>query len=77
MDQKRWEKVVDLYHAASQREPALRSTFLANACKGDDGLRSEVESLLRQDLSEGDLLERIAEDNRNWSPASKLNSRPR
>src|SRR5215510_2838839 len=75
MDQKRWEKIIDLYHAASEREPAVRSTFLANACKGDDGLRSEVESLLRQDLSKGDMLERIVEDNRNWSPAAKLNSR--
>jgi len=37
-------------------------------------LRGEVESLLRQDLSEGDMLERIAEDNQNWNPAAKLNS---
>src|SRR5262245_25112824 len=75
MDQKRWEKIIDLYHAASEREPAVRSTFLANACEGDDELRREVESLLRQDLSDGDMLERIVEDNRNWSPAAKLDSR--
>ena len=76
MDRTRWEKVIELYHAASELEPAQRSAFLADACTGDDGLRSEVESLLRQDASEGDMLERIAEDNRNWSPAAKLNSRP-
>ena len=76
MDRARWEKVIELYHAASEREPARRSAFLANACAGDAELRTEVESLLRQDLSEGDVLERIAEDNRNWSPAAKLDSRP-
>src|SRR5262245_61131000 len=76
MDPARWEKVIELYHAASEREPARRKAFLANACEGDDGLRSEVESLLRQDASEGDMLERIAEDNRNWSKAAKLDSRP-
>src|SRR5262245_11047995 len=76
MDSTRWEKVIELYHAASEREPARRSAFLANACDGDDALRSEVESLLRQDLSKGDMLERIVEDNRNWSPVAKLDSRP-
>jgi serine/threonine-protein kinase len=74
MDAERWEKVIELYHAASERDPALRGAFLANACEGDAGLRSEVESLLRQDLSEGDMLERVAEDNRIWSPVAKLNS---
>ena len=76
MDRARWEKIIELYHAASEREPSQRGTFLANACEGDDALRSEVESLLRQDLSEGDMLERIAEDHRNGSPAAKLNSPP-
>src|SRR5262245_11554155 len=76
MDRARWEKVIELYHAASEHGPARRSAFLADACEGDDELRSEVESLLRQDLSEGDMLERIAEDNRDWSPAAKLDSRP-
>ena len=74
MDPARWEKVIELYHAASGREPALRSAFLANACEGDDGLRKELESLLRQDLSEGDMLERIAADNRIWSPVANLKS---
>jgi len=76
LDPARWEKVIALYHAASEHEPAQRSTFLVNACEGDNVLRSEVESLLRQDVSEGDMLERIAGENRNWSPAAKLDSRP-
>ena len=75
MDRARWEKVIEVYHAASEREPVRRSAFLTDACEGDDELRSEVESLLRQDLSQGDMLERIAEDSRKWSPAAKLDSR--
>ena len=68
MDRARWEKVTELYHAASELDPGRRSVFLADACKSDDQLRREVESLLRQGAAEGDMLEWIAEENRKWSP---------
>jgi eukaryotic-like serine/threonine-protein kinase len=74
MDPAQWEKVIELYHAASVREAALRDAFLTDASKGDDALRREVESLLRQDLSAGDMLERIAKDNRIASPITDLKS---
>jgi len=44
-----WQKVDDIYHAALERGPEARSTFLDNACAGDAQLRGEVESLLEFD----------------------------
>ena len=52
----RWRQVEELYHAASQREESQREAFLKEACKGDRDLKSEVESLLRQESSSVDLL---------------------
>jgi eukaryotic-like serine/threonine-protein kinase len=41
-----WEQVDQLFHAALKIEPSERTTFLAEACAGDESLRREVESLL-------------------------------
>src|SRR5262249_26737102 len=41
-----WPKVEELFHAALQREAAEREAFLAEACRGDEGLLREVLSLL-------------------------------
>ena len=38
--------MVDLFHAALERDPAERDAFLEAQCGGDRALRSEVESLL-------------------------------
>lgn len=46
MKPERWQQVEQLYHAALQRDENERAAFLADACKGDDALRREVESLL-------------------------------
>ena len=46
MKPERWQKVEEIYHAAPEREPAQRATFLNEACAGDEALRREVESLL-------------------------------
>ena len=43
----RWATIERLYHAAIERTPAERHTFLEEACRGDEALRSEIESLLR------------------------------
>ena len=58
----RWEQVADLYHAAREREPGARAAFLDAACNGDDALRREVESLLKQDVSGDGLLESVHHD---------------
>lgn len=49
MRPERWRQVEELYHAASEREPGDRGAFLQQACQGDHELKSEVESLLRQE----------------------------
>jgi len=42
----RWQKVEELFHAVLELEPNAREAFLAEACNGDDELRSDVESLV-------------------------------
>ncbi len=42
----RWQQIEQLYHAALTRGGEERTTFLAEACAGNEGLRREVESLL-------------------------------
>jgi hypothetical protein len=52
-----WEEVEKLYNAALEREPAMRSAFLAEAAAGNDSLRAEVESLLAHREERGEFLE--------------------
>ena len=47
MKDKRWQEVERIYHLTLEREASERSTFLVQACAGDETLRREVESLLR------------------------------
>jgi WD40 repeat protein/tRNA A-37 threonylcarbamoyl transferase component Bud32 len=46
MDPQRWTRIESLYHAALEKEPSERSSYLAEACGGDSDLRHEVETLL-------------------------------
>ncbi len=46
MTPERWEKIDDLLQSALRRDPRERARFLEEACKGDDELRREVESLI-------------------------------
>jgi len=46
MDQERWRRIEELFHAALEREPDARSAFLDVACGGDTDLRRQVEGLL-------------------------------
>jgi Tol biopolymer transport system component len=57
MDQERWLRVNDLFHAALDREPGERSAFLDIGCRGDDGLRHEVELLLADEKEAVSFLE--------------------
>jgi tetratricopeptide (TPR) repeat protein/tRNA A-37 threonylcarbamoyl transferase component Bud32 len=56
MTNERWQRVDELYHAALEREGTERAAFLETACKGDDALRREVESLLASDDDAGSFL---------------------
>ena len=47
----RWQKIASIYELVVERDAVERDAFLADACAGDDALRREVESLLRQDAA--------------------------
>ncbi len=49
INKERWEQVENIYHAVLERDPAVRTAFLEEACAGDDDLRNEVDSLLKFD----------------------------
>jgi serine/threonine-protein kinase len=44
-----WHKIVELADAASALQKTRRAAFLEDACRGNDSLRKEVESLLAAD----------------------------
>jgi eukaryotic-like serine/threonine-protein kinase len=60
MDPERWQRVDSLYHQAAARTGDDRTTFLDEACDGDDALRRELESLLAHDDPAGSFLEEAA-----------------
>ena len=56
MDPQRWQQIDAIFSSALERPPAERGAFLDEACRGDEGLRREVESLLAHDQA-GSLME--------------------
>jgi len=66
MDGPRWKQVEALYNAALEREPHSREGFLRESCQ-DEELRSEVLSLLAQDVSCEGMLDRPV-----WQAAPNL-----
>ena len=72
MDRDRWEKIGQIYEQVCEQPPTDRNAFLADACHGDEELRLELESLLRQRASQDGPIERVAEHVRTaWvCPAS-------
>ncbi len=46
MNLDRWRRIEDLRNAARKLEPEQRRAFLAEACTGDEELRSEIDALL-------------------------------
>src|SRR5215470_2543707 len=49
MTPERWRRIKHLYYTALERDANEREAFLAEACAGNEALRSDVESLLRCD----------------------------
>jgi len=62
MNTERWRQVEGLYSLARQREPAERSAFLNEACRGDGDQRREVESLLASEQCPSTQLDRAVWD---------------
>ena len=57
MNQDRWRRAEDLFHAALERPPETRRAFLDEACAGDSELRRQLETLVLQDERAGSFLE--------------------
>lgn len=57
MTPERWEKLKGLCNSALEREPGERSSFLAKACIGDEGLRRDAESMIARATLRGGVLD--------------------
>src|SRR6185295_7656001 len=68
----RRQQVEQLFHAALDREPAERDTFLSQACRTDPELRAEVESLISAHEQPGSFLDSPAYDPIFDTPAESL-----
>jgi len=53
----RWQEIESLYHSARERNPEERLAYLESACRGDETLLREVESLLANDDLAAEFLE--------------------
>jgi len=53
----RLRQIQELYHSAREREPGQRTAFLTGACKDDEDLLREVESLLAADPTDACFLD--------------------
>jgi hypothetical protein len=60
MTRERYQRVVELFQAASERSAIARPAFLAEACWRDDDLRREVEAMLAADAHSGGFLSKPA-----------------
>ena len=57
MTSERWHQIEKLFHSALERPSGERAGFLSHECLGDEGLRKEVESLLRAHERDGSFLD--------------------
>lgn len=60
MDQERWRRAEELFHAALDRATEERKAFLDAACGGDHELRRQVEVLVSKDEHAGSIWEKPA-----------------
>lgn len=58
MDQERWRRVEELFHAALELGPEAREAFLSEACNHDTEALRHVQLLLAKDEQAGSFLER-------------------
>jgi eukaryotic-like serine/threonine-protein kinase len=62
VETERWQQIDRLYHSALEQAGNRRAAFLAEACRGDESLQAEVESLLAQEQDDKGFLESPALD---------------
>ncbi len=53
----RWQKVEEIFYAAIERDSTLRQAFLDEACRGDEELRAEVDSLIAAHERPGEFID--------------------
>ena len=66
----RWNLIEEIFQNAVERPESERSNYLKKACEGDEGLRSEVESLLASDSGANTVQNLIAGDIKDLEQAS-------
>ena len=62
MHPERWQQIDQLFHSALAREPNDRAVFIAEACAGDESLRSEIEALISSHEQAESFIETSASD---------------
>ena len=62
MEAERWHRIAEIYDAVCDLPVTERAGFLEDACRGDQELRDEIESLLAQHVSADGVLEQVAAD---------------
>ena len=60
MTPERWQQVKEIFNSAITYRPEERSSFISQACSGDDDLRSEVESLIASHEQSGSFIDKPA-----------------
>ena len=62
----RWQHIARIYELAVDQDPSTWDTVLSEACAGDEALRRQVESLLRQEAAQ------VVVDRPMWATAALL-----
>ena len=57
MTARNWQQIKELFHSALECAPQERAAFLNETCRGDESLRSEVESLIAAHEREGSFID--------------------
>ncbi|MGD0134573.1 MAG: protein kinase, partial [Bryobacteraceae bacterium] len=57
MDVARWERIQEIFHHVSDLSASDQQDYLRTACRGDDALLAEIESMLEKDAHSGSLLD--------------------
>src|ERR1700752_206855 len=60
MTPERWQQGKAIFNSAIMYRPEERSSFISQACSGDDALRSEVESLIASHEESGNFIDQPA-----------------
>jgi serine/threonine-protein kinase len=53
----RWRRITDIYHAAIERGPEKRASYLDEACAADEALRKQVEAMIKAHERSGDFIQ--------------------